>query len=71
MDRGAPITAAVSRLPDANLVAAGPQDGVTAVVAAMQQTGVATVVLTAGGRPWGLTSAERINAAAEGPRARS
>ena len=71
MDRRAPITAAVSRLPDANLVAAGPQDGVTAVVAAMQQTGVATVVLTAGGRPWGLTSAERINAAAEGPRARS
>ena len=65
MDRQAPVSAAVFRVPDENVVDAAPQDRVDAVVAAMQQTGTGTVVLTTGGRAWGVTSADRINAAAE------
>ena len=65
LDRQAPVSAAVFRVPDGNLVEAGPDQAVDAVVAAMQHSGVGTVVLTSGGRPWGLTSADRINTAAE------
>ena len=64
LDRQAPVSAAVFRVPDDNVVDAAPQDGVDDVVAAMQRTGSGTVVLTSAGRAWGVTSADRINAAA-------
>jgi Zn-dependent protease len=62
--RSAPLSSAVLRLPDGNVVEATPEQPVDAVVAAMQQSGVGFVVLTAGGRVWGLATVDAVNKAA-------
>lgn len=59
----APLSAAVTRLPDDNIVEASPDDDVTAVVIAMNTTGVASVVLTSGGTAYGYVDGAAISAA--------
>lgn len=63
VDPSTPLVSVVTRLPDESLVPASPDDPLDAVLTAMG-TGTAYVVLTDGGRPWGVTSVDRINAAA-------
>jgi Zn-dependent protease len=60
-----PIGAVVQRVPDENLVEAGPQDDLQPVLRALATTGVDVVVLTHGGVPWALTGASAIDAAAK------
>lgn len=66
-----PIGALVTRLPDANVVEATPQDGIGDVLRAMSSTGVGVVVVTVDGQPWGLVAGEGIDAAAKRSRART
>jgi Zn-dependent protease len=62
--RTAPLTSAALRLPDGNVIEATPEQPVDGVVAAMQESGVGVVVLTAGGRVWGLATVDAVNRAA-------
>lgn len=61
----APIGSVVVRIPDANVVEAGPHDGLGPVLHAMGLTGTPVVVLTQGGVVWGITSATTVDAAAK------
>ncbi|WP_392542084.1 site-2 protease family protein [Oryzobacter telluris] len=67
----APIGSVVLRLPDENVVEAGPEDAVDRAISAMATSRVALVVLTQGGRAWGMVSASALEAAAARPRARN
>ncbi|WP_299448058.1 site-2 protease family protein [uncultured Phycicoccus sp.] len=60
-----PIGSVVQRVPDENLVEAGPADDLTAVIQAMGTTGVGVIVLTRDGQAWGVASARAIGAAAQ------
>jgi Zn-dependent protease len=64
VDAAATLMSVVTRIPVENVVEASPGDDVTLAVMAMQSSGFPTVVLTNGGVPWGITSADRINRAA-------
>ncbi|NHA68935.1 site-2 protease family protein [Phycicoccus flavus] len=66
-----PIASVVRRLPDGNVVEAGPADGLAPVLRAMGESGVGLVVLTRGGEVWGVTSAQAVDAAARRDRART
>ncbi|WP_157605949.1 site-2 protease family protein [Phycicoccus sp. Soil802] len=59
----APLSSVVTRLPDQNVVEASPDDDVEAVVVAMQETGVGTVVLTNGGRAYAFVDGPALSAA--------
>ena len=59
----APLSAAVTRLPDRNVVEASPDDDVEAVVLAMQATGVGMVVLTQAGQAYGVVDGPTLSAA--------
>ena len=59
-----PIGSVLVRLPDANVVEAGPADGIAPVLHAMGTSGVGIVVLTRDGRAWGVVSAQAVDAAA-------
>lgn len=59
----APLSAAVTRLPDQNVIEASPDDDIASVVLAMNSTGVGTVVLTDGGRAWAWVDGPAIRAA--------
>lgn len=61
-----PIGSVVQRVPDENVVEAGPEDDLTAVIRAMGTTGVGVIVLTRDGQAWGVASARAIGAAAQG-----
>ena len=65
LDPDAPLVAAVTRVPDENIVEADAAGSVTPVVTAMQATGVGTVVVTQHGRPWAVAHARLVNEAAE------
>jgi Zn-dependent protease len=65
LDPSAPLVSAVTRVPDENVVEAPATGAVTPVVAAMQTTGVGTVVVTQHGRPWAVAHARLVNEAAE------
>jgi Zn-dependent protease len=60
----APLSSAVMRIPDENIVEAPPTAGVHAVLAAMEASGGAMVVLTAQGRPYGVASTRLVSDAA-------
>ena len=64
VDPQAPLTSAVVRIPDENVVEVAPGAGVMAVVAVMQSSTVGTVVLTSQGRPYGIAHARLVNEAA-------
>lgn len=59
----APLSSAVTRLPDENVVEASPDDDVAAVVIAMNATGVGSVVLTTAGKPYGYVDGAAISTA--------
>jgi hypothetical protein len=63
-DRSAPLVSAVFRVPDGNVVEAGPDEGVLRAVRAMQESSVGVVVLTRQGRPWGVAHSRLVNEAA-------
>ena len=65
-----PIGSVVLRVPDGNVVEAGPDDSVDRVIAAMAASRVALVVLTEGGRAWGMVTGSALEAAAGRDRAR-
>ena len=71
IDRQAPLVSAVLRFPDESIVETQPDDDVSAVLAAMQATDFLDVILTSGGRVYGITHAAWINAVAEGRDPRS
>jgi Zn-dependent protease len=60
-----PIGAVVARIPDGNVVEAGPDDGLAPVLLAMSAGGTPVVVLTRGGEVWGIASAATVDAAAK------
>lgn len=62
----APVSAAFTRLPDEALVEADPADDLRGVLGAFGATGGSHVVLTRGGRPWGVVTASALEAAARG-----
>jgi Zn-dependent protease len=59
----APLSSVVTRLPDANVVEASPEDDIAAVVLAMNTTGVGTVVLTQAGQAYACVDGAAISAA--------
>lgn len=59
----APISAAVTRLPDQNVVEATPDDDIAAVVLAMNTTGVGTVILTQAGQAYAYVDGAAIGTA--------
>lgn len=63
LDPGTPLNAVATRVPDDCVVEARPEDDLTDVVLAMQSTRWGVVVLTDGGRPWGVAGADAVNAA--------
>ena len=56
-----PISSIMTRVPDGNVVEAGPDDDVTDLVQAIQATGVGVVVVTRGGAAYGLATGDAIN----------
>lgn len=66
-----PVGAVVARIPDGNVVEAGPDDGLAPVLLAMSAGGTPVVVLTRGGVVWGVASAATVDAAARRVRSRS
>jgi Zn-dependent protease len=71
IEPAAPLSAAVMRLPDPCVVEATPEDEVLGVVGAMQATSCPTVVVTQGGRPWGIAHSSLVNQAAQARRSRT
>jgi Zn-dependent protease len=67
----APIASVVIRIPDENVLEAGPGDSIEHVIGAMSATRFAIVVLTHQGRAWGMVTAAGLEAAAERPTARN
>jgi Zn-dependent protease len=64
VDPQAPLSSAVTRIPDENIVEVAPTAGVHAVLAVMQSSSVGSVVLTSQGRPYGIAHARLVNEAA-------
>lgn len=60
-----PIGSVLVRLPEDNVVEAGPADAIGSVLHAMGTSGVGIVVLTRDGAAWGVVSAQAVDAAAE------
>jgi Zn-dependent protease len=63
MAPSAPLSSAVTRLPDENLVEASPDDDVSEVVIAMNTTGVGSVVVTTAGKAYGYVDSAAISQA--------
>jgi Zn-dependent protease len=64
VDPYAPLSSAVMRVPDGNVIEVAPSAAIHSVLAAMQASGGAAVVLTQQGRPYGLASPRLVNEAA-------
>lgn len=64
VDQDAPLSSAVMRIPEANIVEVTPQSGLGPVLAAMGSTSHGVVVLTQHGRPYGVAHARLVNEAA-------
>lgn len=65
MDESAPLSSAVMRIPEQNIVEVAPESGLGPVLAAMGATSHGVVVLTRHGRPYGVAHARLVNEAAE------
>jgi Zn-dependent protease len=63
LDRSAPLSSAVMRVPDQNVVDVAPDADVVPVITAIQATGVGSVVLTWQGRVYGIAHAHLVNEA--------
>jgi Zn-dependent protease len=63
IDPAAPLSSAVTRIPDENVVEAGQDAQVMPVLAAMQTTSFPMVVLTQHGRPYGIAHSRLVNQA--------
>lgn len=64
LDPGAPLTSAVMRIPEANVLEVSPDANALAVVEVMQSTGHPAVVLTWQGRVYGIAHGRLVNEAA-------
>ena len=64
IDERAPLSSAVMRIPDQNIVEVAPESGLGPVLAAMGSTSHGVVVVTRQGRPYGVAHARLVNEAA-------
>jgi Zn-dependent protease len=64
MDAHAPLSSAVMRIPEQNIVEVAPESGLGPVLAAMGASSHGVVVLTRQGRPYGVAHARLVNEAA-------
>lgn len=58
-----PLSAALTRLPDAAVIECSPEADITRVVQAMNSTGWGVCILTTGGAPYAVVDAETVNRA--------